>query len=143
VNSKISKSVIIFSLIVVMFFLDLWQKNENYNHFLLLKKTYLNSKKNNKKPKKERGRNMEWPSLLKIWNQKAQELNCQIRQIQSKNSSLNLHEFQIKISGQFFDLLRWLRITKALLPQVFWTRVVMTIKDNHQLQMIVEGGQHV
>ena len=86
---------------------------------------------------------MEWPSLLKIWNQKAQELNCQIRQIQSKNSSLNLHEFQIKISGQFFDLLRWLRITKALLPQVFWTRVVMTIKDNHQLQMIVEGGQHV
>lgn len=142
-NSKISKSVIIFSLIVVMFFLDLWQKNENYNHFLLLKKTYLNSKKNNKKPKKERGRNMEWPSLLKIWNQKAQELNCQIRQIQSKNSSLNLHEFQIKISGQFFDLLRWLRITKALLPQVFWTRVVMTIKDNHQLQMIVEGGQHV
>lgn len=142
-NSKISKSGVIFIFIVAMLALDVWQKNENYNQFLLLKNTYLNSKKNNKTPIKQRARNLDWSYLLQIWNQKAQESNCQIKQIQTKNPGLELTEYQIKVSGQFFDLLKWLKATHEFIPQLFWTKIVMTIKANHQLELIVEGGLHV
>lgn len=129
----------LFLLILGLIGVDLQHKRQHFHDYLVLKQQYFALKKMKKNAPKPPKIEVEWPYLLKKWNQNAIKFNCQIQHIQNTNNLQYSSDFQLKLSGRYWNLLAWLREIQTSLPHLVWKRIILFRSKNQTVQMLLEG----